>query len=260
MKSLLPAVHATEKLTLAVAPYITGMPGSPRLARVPAHRSLPPPHLLNSHVVILAIITIAVVAYLLGSIPFGYVLVRIFRRQDIRLVGSGNIGATNVIRSGAKGLGFATFLLDMLKGCFAVWLGALIASALAPSMAPRNAEAFGALFAVIGHMYPVWLRFRGGKGVATGFGVFLVAAPWAALSAIGLFFLVIAFTRIVAMGSILGAASFPVFAWFLVSGDRPAFFVVVQVAVALLIIVKHRENIRRLLAGTENRFGAKKPA
>ena len=206
-----------------------------------------------------AIATIAVAAYLLGSIPFGYILVRVFRRQDIRSVGSGNIGATNVIRSGAKGLGIATFALDVLKGCAAVWLGALIAAALAPGMAPRNAEALGAIFAVIGHMFPVWLKFRGGKGVATGFGVFLVSAPWAALSAIGLFFVVLAITRYVALGSIIGAASFPIFAWFLVSGSRPAFFIAMQVAVSLLIIVKHHSNIHRLMNGTENRMGAKKP-
>ncbi len=206
-----------------------------------------------------AVAAIAIVAYLLGSIPFGYILVRIFRRQDIRSVGSGNIGATNVIRSGAKGLGVATFALDVLKGCTAVWLGGLIAAHLAPSMASRNAEAVGALFAVIGHMFPVWLRFRGGKGVATGFGVFLVAAPWAALSAIGLFFVVLAASRIVALGSILGAASFPVFAWFLVGGERPLFFIAAQVAVALLIIVKHHQNIRRIVSGTEHRFGARKP-
>jgi acyl phosphate:glycerol-3-phosphate acyltransferase len=206
-----------------------------------------------------AIAAIAVAAYLLGSIPFGYILVRVFRRQDIRSVGSGNIGATNVIRSGAKGLGIATFALDVLKGCAAVWLGALIASAFAPGMAPRNAEALGAIFAVIGHMFPVWLKFRGGKGVATGFGVFLVSAPWAALSAIGLFFVVLAITRYVALGSIIGAASFPIFAWFLVSGSRPAFFIAMQVAVSLLIIVKHHSNIHRLMNGTENRMGAKKP-
>jgi acyl phosphate:glycerol-3-phosphate acyltransferase len=207
-----------------------------------------------------AVVAIAAVAYLLGSIPFGYILVRVFRRQDIRSVGSGNIGATNVIRSGAKGLGAATFALDVLKGCTAVWLGGLIAAHFAPDMATRNAEAVGALFAVIGHMFPVWLRFRGGKGVATGFGVFLVAAPWAALSAIGLFFVVLAISRFVALGSILGAASFPIFAWFLVGGDRPVFFISAQIAVALLIIVKHHQNIHRLITGTEHRFGAKTPA
>jgi acyl phosphate:glycerol-3-phosphate acyltransferase len=209
---------------------------------------------------LLALVAIAAAAYLLGSIPFGYLLVRIFRRQDIRSVGSGNIGATNVIRSGAKGLGALTFALDVLKGCSAVWLAALAASALAPAIPPRDTEAVAALCAVLGHMFPVWLRFRGGKGVATGFGVFLVAAPWAALAAIGLFFVVLAVTRIVALGSILGAASFPIFAWFLVSGDKPTLFLIVQFAVAALIIIKHHANIRRLFAGTENRFGAGKHA
>jgi glycerol-3-phosphate acyltransferase PlsY len=203
---------------------------------------------------------IAAFAYLLGSIPTGYLLVRLFRHQDIRSVGSGNIGATNVLRSGGKGLGLATFLLDMLKGSAAVWIGGLLGAQLLPAMPLRSAQAIAALCAVLGHMFPVWLRFRGGKGVATGFGVFLVAAPWAALSAIGVFFVILALSRYVSLASILGAASFPLFAWMLVSGSRPPFFIAVQCAVALLIIIKHHQNIRRLLAGTESRFGAAKPA
>jgi len=174
---------------------------------------------------ILACLLIVIVSYLLGSIPSGYVLVRIFRHQDIRQTGSGNIGATNVLRTGSKGLAAATFLMDMLKGCAAVWLG-----------------------------------FKGGKGVATGFGVFLVAAPWAALAAISVFFVVLALSRYVSLASILGAASFPFFAWLLGYGDRLLFFTAVQVAVALLLIVKHHQNIRRLLAGTESKLGAKKSA
>jgi glycerol-3-phosphate acyltransferase PlsY len=208
----------------------------------------------------LASLWIVVLAYLLGSIPVGYLLVRIFRRQDIRTFGSGNIGATNVLRSGGKGLGAATFVLDVCKGAAAVLLGAYVAAPLLPTMPQRNVEALAALFAVIGHMYPVWLRFKGGRGVSTGFGVFLVAAPWAALSAITLFAIVLAFTRYVSLASILGAASFPVFAWFMVKGPRPAFFIAVQIAVSLLIILKHHPNIRRLLAGTEHRFGAPKTA
>lgn len=208
----------------------------------------------------LAFIWIAAAAYLLGSVPVGYVLVRIFRRQDIRTVGSGNIGATNVLRSEGKGLGLATFALDVVKGAAAVLLAALIAPHVLPMIPQRNVEAWAALFAVLGHMFPVWLRFRGGKGVATGFGVFLVAAPWAALAAITLFFIVFALTRYVSLASILGAASFPIFAWFLVSGPRPAFYIAVQAIVALLIIVKHHPNIRRLLAGNEHRFGAAKTA
>jgi glycerol-3-phosphate acyltransferase PlsY len=209
---------------------------------------------------LLAFLWIAIAAYLLGSIPVGYLLVRIFRRQDIRTVGSGNIGATNVLRSEGKALGAATFILDVCKGALAVLLAAMIAGTVLPTVPPRNVEALAALFAVIGHMFPVWLHFRGGKGVATGFGVFLVAAPWAALSAIALFAVVFALTRYVSLGSILGAASFPIFAWFMVKGERPAFFIAVQAAVALLIIVKHHPNIRRLLAGNEHRFGAPKTA
>src|SRR5579859_243204 len=199
----------------------------------------------------LAFIWIAAAAYLLGSIPVGYLLVRIFRRQDIRTLGSGNIGATNVLRSEGKGLGAATFALDVVKGAVAVLLGAAVAGPVLPMIPQRNVEALAALFAVLGHMFPVWLRFRGGKGVATGFGVFLVAAPWGALAAITLFAVVLAITRYVSLASILGAASFPVFAWFTVKGPRPAFFIAVQAIVALLIILKHHPNIRRLLARSE---------
>ena len=108
-------------------------------------------------------------------------------------------------------------------------------------------------------MFPVWLHFRGGKGVATGFGVFLVAAPLAALSSIGLFAIVLLLTRYVSLASILGAASFPVFAWFMVRGEKPAPYIAAQIIVSLLIILKHHQNIRRLATGTENRFGARTP-
>ena len=216
----------------------------------------------------LALVLIAVAAYLLGSIPTGFLLVRLFRRQDIRTVGSGNIGATNVLRTGARGLGAATFLLDVLKGCTAIWVAAAVwrsvaaVTHLAPTMPLLGFEAIAALLCVLGHMFPVWLGFKGGKGVATGFGVFLVAAPWAALAAIGVFFVVLALSRYVSLSSILGALCFPVFAWFLPSqdaarGNRSLFFIAVQTAVSLLIVAKHHQNIARLFAGKENRFGAK---
>jgi len=203
-----------------------------------------------------AIILIAVAAYFFGSIPTGYLLVRLFRHQDIRSLGSGNIGATNVIRAGGKGLGAATFFIDTLKGCTAVYLGGLAGSALIPSAHLRDMQALAALFAVLGHMFPIWLRFRGGKGVATGFGVFLVAAPLGAVAAITVFLIVLALSRYVSLASILGAASFPFFAWALVHGDRPPFFIAVQFAVSSLIIAKHHQNIRRLLSGQESRFGS----
>ncbi|WP_109485105.1 glycerol-3-phosphate 1-O-acyltransferase PlsY [Occallatibacter savannae] len=205
---------------------------------------------------LLAISLLVLASYLLGSIPVGYLLVRLFRNQDIRSVGSGNIGATNVMRSGGKGLGAATFALDVIKGAAAVALAAYVAPNI-PEWAPRNVEALAAVVAVLGHMFPVWLRFRGGKGVATGFGVFLVAAPWAALSSITLFFIVLMLSRYVSLASIVGAGSFPIFAYFLVHGDRPAFFIAAQIIVAALIIIKHHANVRRLLSGTENRFGSR---
>lgn len=208
----------------------------------------------------LASLLIVAASYLLGSIPTGYLLVRIFQKQDIRSVGSGNIGATNVLRFGGRGLGAVTFLLDMLKGCAAVYLGSLLGVLLAPSVPVRNMQALAALCAVLGHMFPVWLGFKGGKGVATGFGVFLVAVPWAALAAISVFALILLFSRYVSLASIVASASFPVFAWLLVQGDRPWFFIAVQFAVAFLIIAKHHQNIRRLLSGTEDRFSSKKVA
>jgi glycerol-3-phosphate acyltransferase PlsY len=208
---------------------------------------------------VVACLIVIAVAYLLGSIPVGYLLVRLFLKQDVRSIGSGNIGATNVLRSGNKGLGAATFLGDVLKGCSAVYLGGLLGHMLAPATPLRDMQALAALSAVIGHVFTVWLHFKGGKGVATGFGVFLVAAPSSALCAIGVFTVILLLTRYVSLASILGAASFPIFAWFLVQGERPPFFFFVQIAVPLIIIAKHHQNIRRLLTGTESRFGAPKP-
>jgi glycerol-3-phosphate acyltransferase PlsY len=217
---------------------------------------------------LLATLLIAVAAYLLGSIPTGYLLVRFFRHEDIRSVGSGNIGATNVLRSGGKALGAATFFIDMLKGCAAVYLGGLLGPILGVIVSPlvgqimptgqfRYFEALSALFAVLGHMFPVWLRFRGGKGVATGFGVFLVASPLAALAAISVFFIILFASRYVSLASILGSASFTLFAWLFAHEHRPPFFIAVQCIVAFLVIAKHLQNIRRLLKGQESRFGAK---
>jgi glycerol-3-phosphate acyltransferase PlsY len=206
----------------------------------------------------IGILSIVTAAYLLGSVPTGYLLVRFFLHRDIRSSGSGNIGATNVLRSGGKRLGAATFLLDMLKGCSAVWMGGFLGALLLPGTPMRSAQALAALIAVLGHIFPIWLRFKGGKGVATGFGVFLVSAPWAALAAIAVFAVVLAISRYVSLASILGAACFPVFAWSLVSGSKPAVYIAVQIAVAAIIILKHHQNVRRLLSGTESRIGAKK--
>ena len=197
-------------------------------------------------------------AYLLGSIPTGYLLVRVFRKQDIRSLGSGNIGATNVLRSGAKGLGAATFLLDVVKGSLAVLLGARIAAMGFPPIPPLNAEALAALCAVLGHLFPIWLGLRGGKGVATAFGVFLVLAPWAALVSLAIFIVTMAIGRFVSLGSVLSTAAFPFLAWFMAPAVRSWLVMGVIVFVSALIIIKHEQNIRRLFAGTEYRFGSSK--
>lgn len=181
---------------------------------------------------------------------------RFVRRQDIRTIGSGNIGATNVLRSGAKGLGAATFLFDGMKGVLAVLVGARLASIGFPPIPLHNAEALAALCAVLGHMFPVWLGLRGGKGVATAFGVFLVLAPRAALGSLAVFIVVFALGRFVSLASILSAVAFPVLAWFLEPWVRTYLLMIVILIIIALIVIKHRQNVQRLLAGTEYRFGS----
>jgi len=210
---------------------------------------------------------VVVASYLLGSIPFGYILVRVFRKQDIRATGSGNIGATNVARSGAKGLAVLTLLLDAGKGALAVWIAETLArqhlaaeghSPAAPW--PYVMGAMAALFAVAGHVFPVWLRFGGGKGVATAVGAFAVLAPLAVLLALVVFAITLAITRFVSLGSILGTIAFPV-AVYLLPNERygialPHMLGVIVITGAI-VIAKHHGNIRRLMAGTENKLGAK---
>ncbi|HKW76159.1 MAG TPA: glycerol-3-phosphate 1-O-acyltransferase PlsY [Terriglobales bacterium] len=204
----------------------------------------------------------AVIAYLLGSIPFGFVLVKIFRGQDIRLSGSGNIGATNVARSGAKALGIATLALDALKGSLAVSVAWLLSQTSlnycsdGPCIAARQLMSAAALAAILGHMFPVWLRFKGGKGVATALGVFIVLFPEALLFSLGIFLITVVLTRYVSLGSVLAAISFPIAAYFLNHATWQA--LVPVCGICLLVIAKHHQNIGRLLAGTEHRFGAEK--
>ncbi len=190
------------------------------------------------------------IAYLLGSIPFGYLLVRIFRNEDIRTQGSGNIGATNVARSGAKGLGLATLLLDMAKA----YAGVSIAKYLAPGM--YDVAVAAAVAAILGHVFPVWLGFRGGKGVASGLGVMLALCWQAGLAGVAVFAVVFAVTRYVSLASVVAAAAFPLFGFYFVT-QRTPMVVFGFVFIPLLIIVKHHANIRRLLNGTESRFGTK---
>jgi glycerol-3-phosphate acyltransferase PlsY len=189
-----------------------------------------------------------VIAYLLGSIPFGYLLVRIFRKEDIREKGSGNIGATNVLRSGAKGLGLATLLLDLLKGLAAVLLARYLANG------NYDIAIAAAVAAVLGHVFPVWLGFRGGKGVATALGAFLALTWPSAIGALLIFVAVFALSRYVSLASILASIALPIFAFFFVCSWTPV-MTFGFLFLPLLVIAKHHGNIQRLLSGTENRFG-----
>ena len=190
---------------------------------------------------------IAALSYLLGSIPFGYLLVRGLRGEDVRQTGSGNIGATNVSRTSPL-LGVFTLVLDGLKGGGAVWL--------AGRLFPGNLKlaAVAALLAILGHVFPLWLRFRGGKGVATGIGAFLVLIPKAALVAMAVFGVVVLLFRYVSLASIAMFAALPLAAWFF--GLVPSILILVLVSSAL-VVAKHRENIQRLLNGNESRWGSR---
>jgi glycerol-3-phosphate acyltransferase PlsY len=184
--------------------------------------------------------------YLLGSIPFGLLLTRMAGLGDVRKIGSGNIGATNVLRTGHKGLAAVTLLLDAGKGAAAV----LLAKLWGPDMA--LVAAFGA---VVGHLFPVWLAFKGGKGVATTLGVLLaLALPLGAASCL-LWLLVAGVFRYSSLAALVAVAAAPVIAWFLLADLQ---MVQLTGALALLVWLRHHENIRRLLSGQESRIGRKK--
>jgi glycerol-3-phosphate acyltransferase PlsY len=194
---------------------------------------------------VIAPIVAAVVGYLLGSIPFGLLLTRLAGYGDIRDIGSGSIGATNVLRTGAKTLAAATVALDLLKGTAAVLIGWEWGEAAALAAAAA---------VIVGHMFPMWLGFRGGKGVATALGVLIVIAWPVALGAAVLWFataLVFHYSSLAALAAAIAAAAA---AGFVVDTERA----VVIALIAALVILRHHENIRRLLAGTEGRISLRK--
>ena len=188
---------------------------------------------------------VALLSYLLGSVPFGLVLARVMGLGDLRSIGSGNIGATNVLRTGSKKAALATLILDGAKGAVAVWI--------AGAMLGPSAAQLAALAAFLGHLYPVWLRFQGGKGVATFIGVTLALAWPVGLSICAIWLLVFAATRISSL-SALTAAGMSVFIAFLLGAFHLSPLLLV---LTILIFIKHRANIARLRAGTEPKFGAK---
>jgi glycerol-3-phosphate acyltransferase PlsY len=190
----------------------------------------------------------AVLAYLLGSIPFGLVLTKVAGAGDIRKVGSGNIGATNVLRTGRKGLAAATLLLDGGKGTAAALLGFRYGG---PDMA-----VIAALFAVIGHVFPVWLKFKGGKGVATALGILLGLSWMAGLAACLTWLAVAALFRYSSLAALVALGAAPIYAWHLGAPQQGQTMALVFV----LSLWTHRENIRRLLNGTESKIGRKKTA
>jgi glycerol-3-phosphate acyltransferase PlsY len=189
-------------------------------------------------------------AYLLGAVPFGYLTFRLLRGKDIRAEGSGNIGAANVTRSAGLAAGAATLVLDFAKGYLAVFAAARLAEG------DSWVAAAAGLAAVLGHVFPVYLRFRGGKGVATAAGVFGALAPRPVLLALLVFVIVFAAFRYVSLASIAGAGAVPVWMLLLGVSSRPA--LLSACATALLIIARHYSNIRRLLAGTEHRLQFKR--
>ena len=189
-------------------------------------------------------------AYLIGAIPFGYLFVRFSLGKDVRTMGSGNIGATNVHRSAGARAGVVVLLLDILKGFVAVWLAAL---------ASHNnglTVALAIVAVMLGHCYPIFLGFKGGKAVACFIGAFLYVAPLALLATAILFLLVAGLSHYVSLGSISGALAFPLILWLMLHPAKP--LLIASIIAGILIVFRHRANIARIYAGTENVFPPKK--
>ncbi|HKV63820.1 MAG TPA: glycerol-3-phosphate 1-O-acyltransferase PlsY [Candidatus Acidoferrum sp.] len=198
----------------------------------------------------ITVFLIPLAAYLLGSIPFGLLLAKLFGGADVRKAGSGNIGATNVTRVAGPFAGILTLVFDTAKGAAAVWLAARITNDNAIWMM------LAAFAVLLGHCFPVWLKFKGGKGVATALGVFLALSPLAALSALLLFILCVTYWRFVSLGSVAAAAAMPLLIYFLwAPGHAPPIIIDLgTLAIAALVILKHGGNLQRLSQGTEPRF------
>jgi acyl phosphate:glycerol-3-phosphate acyltransferase len=192
-------------------------------------------------------LVVPLVSYMLGAIPFGYIVVRVFQKSDIRASGSGNIGATNVFRK-SRWAGILTLLLDGGKGYLAVVLAAGLG-------ANREWQAIAALFAILGHVFTVFLGFKGGKGVATGCGAYLALSPPAVLTTLAVFVATVVLSRYISLASILATGAFPLWAWLY---GEPRALVAWAALGAGIIIAKHHQNIRRLLGGRENRFSTGK--
>jgi len=191
------------------------------------------------------------IAYLIGSIPFGYLIVKLKEGRDVRSAGSGNIGATNVLRTAGRSSALLTLLFDAAKGYLAVWFAGLI------SHDSPQTVALAAISVVLGHLFPAFLKFKGGKGVATVLGVFLYVSPIPILIAAGSFVCVVVLSKYVSLGSMVAAVVFPAAYLLLTHPRNPSSWLFLPVIVCPgLVIAKHHENIRRLWAGTERKLGA----
>jgi glycerol-3-phosphate acyltransferase PlsY len=194
----------------------------------------------------------AILAYFIGGLPFGYWFVRFSLGKDIRTMGSGNIGATNVHRSAGGKAGFAVLLLDILKGFLAVWLAAVISGNNALSLATATVAV------MLGHCYPVLLGFKGGKAVACFVGAALYLGPWALLATVPIFVGIVAFSKYISLASVLSALILPALYWAMY---RPVpELLMAAFAAGLLVVYRHKGNIARLRAGTENRFSLTRKA
>jgi glycerol-3-phosphate acyltransferase PlsY len=191
-------------------------------------------------------LAVLLVAYLLGAIPFGYLLVKWKTGADVRAAGSGNIGATNVMRTTGRGAGVVTLLLDIAKGYAAVWVAGRLTG---PDVLWMS---LAALAVMAGHAYPVWLGFKGGKAVASFIGAFLCLTPWALVAEIPIFVFVVIWTRHISLGSVVGAATLPLAVWLVMQAPWPA--VGGSLAAGAFVIYRHSNNIQRLRLGTENVF------
>ncbi len=196
------------------------------------------------HITMMIFAGLLVMGYLSGSVPYGLLLVRAAGLGDVRKFGSGSTGATNVLRAGNKTIAAATLALDALKGAVAVWIGAYIDGAFG--------MAFAGLGAVVGHLFPVWLGFKGGKGIATGAGVLLTAMPLIGLIGAAIWLACAVLTRISSLSSLIACAAMPVLA---IALQRPFPLQAMTLLIAILIFERHRANIARLIAGTEPRIG-----
>ena len=199
-------------------------------------------------------LALLLVSYLLGSIPFGVILAKFLGGADVRKAGSGNIGATNVARVAGPAAGVLTLLLDAAKGWFAVWLAARLMHGETGFLVAAG------FFALLGHCFPLWLRFRGGKGVATAAGAFAALCPEAMIAALILFALVVWFWRYVSLGSLAAAATIPLFVYFLWAPHfaPPNVVTLGSLAISAVVIFQHRGNIGRLVRGEEPKFSLSK--